>query len=401
MRKRPLKRSLPSLGTTKFHATAADPFYSWLSFERLPARMIGGVSVAITAASLLIINLIQGTLGWGGALERIISDVRVILGAESSEALSTELPLLRDYSSLVLFASLSVYFAVLQHQLRAITDLIPSLESQEVVRLGRDRDYFDRRIESANRGIEKVRRYWWLRLLIAIGLMTQIMVVEHQSGVLPRLAELATGDPAALYAGWWAGIHNPLGFGFYFVFGVASIYWVLLQNEIGLRLVVFFWRVRRVVSYGINLQSPDGHFGWASFRRVMSTVYGSIVLHAVALSGFFLGFSLSNARYVVVLVFIFFVLNPVYIGGPLYFIRTSIERDKWMQVNALLDFAPRQINSYDDMVKAATVRSEVEIAIRAPSIPFNVRAIVVSVAIYAIPVGLTIGQIVMDAVRAA
>lgn len=374
-------------------AIHASGFFERLALENVQARWFGLVTVVLTAVAFYLINRLQGTL-WPEAGTSVVADLRALLTDTGTQATGTSaaFPLLRDLASLSLLGSLSVYVGLLYHQWRAITNLVPGMLRSGVVEVT-DPSPFNTGISRFNRALAGlVQRRWWIRGA-ALAFMLAVVLAQRRLGIYSDLSN-AEGFGAQAYNQWWAGTNHPAGLLAYLLFGWWCIYLILLQNAVGVLTLKFFHRVNPAVRYRLSTQNPDGHFGWRPFRSVMATVYASILLHAIALVGFFISFSVSEFAWVLPMLVIFLALNPFYVAVPLLLMRRSIEEDKQARIDDLLKLGPPEAASYEELVRLAAIREEVALVRKAPAVPFNLRAMTLAFAIYVVPLTVAVLEII-------
>jgi len=125
----------------------------------------------------------------------------------------------------------------------------------------------------------------------------------------------------AAYASWWASVEHPIGFSAYVIVATVVMYYVLLQNYVGLEFCVIGLRLRRGLEVVPDpLDKP--YYGWRVFVQLMKTVAVSMMLTGIALGTFLI--ILPSEAYVwiapplVLWVFggLFYVFTPVVMLRP-------------------------------------------------------------------------------------
>lgn len=86
------------------------------------------------------------------------------------------------------------------------------------------------------------------------------------------------------YRSWWASEENTPG-SFAFI-GVASlvIYYIALQNVVGIQVAYLYVRNCRRFELDVDLRNLDGAYGWAPLRQLMNTVYWSLFVNSLSLT---------------------------------------------------------------------------------------------------------------------
>ena len=85
------------------------------------------------------------------------------------------------------------------------------------------------------------------------------------------------------YESWWASPSNPAGQWAFLLVATFIVYFILLQNAVGLILSLLVWRVRNSFEYRGDPLNTDGSFGWSPAGRVLKTVYQSLSVNSACL----------------------------------------------------------------------------------------------------------------------
>lgn len=83
---------------------------------------------------------------------------------------------------------------------------------------------------------------------------------------------------------WWVTAFTP-NMLIYLAVGLVGIYIVTMQNIVGCRIILAFWRIqrRKIAHFGADLLNQDGVWGWAAVRLILGVTYAEIVIHGVGL----------------------------------------------------------------------------------------------------------------------
>ncbi len=352
-------------------------------------------AVGSVAVIMLVANAFQETVAHPG-LEVLRSDVRALFRG-SPRLTGPDFPLLRDYASVAQAFCWALSLAVLHRQWVLIEALVPSLRRSGIF-VVQDPAEFDAAIQSANEAAIRWagRRQVLARLAVGAGLAAAFVVVPRLSGVFATLAPEASRAEWAddAYRNWWARLQLP-GFGFaaYYLLLAYGLYVVVTLNVVGIRVMGVFLERRDRIGWRLNRVNPDGYFGWDVPRRILWTIYLSVLLHMAILSLVFVMIPREGVAWVLIVILTVVLISyPVYLVVPLLWLSASLRRHKVEVAAALAAEAPGDPGSdratVDEATRQRKIRAEVEAVRALPSLPFRRRQIAGGLALLATVVGL-------------
>lgn len=291
------------------------------------------VAAPIGLGMLGIVSALQGTLispiGW----EAISHDLRAIVGAPRDPT-PAAFPLLRDTASLLITAFLLLCLPQLTKQWRLIERLWPGLVGPGVVRFT-DRDRAALLFAQCNARFRRLGDYSLVVFVGALMLALTLVIGQKASGVFrtfgpfvhPATNRLMAPDEGSLiaYEHWWASVEHPLGFATYVVVATFALYYVCLQNYVGLEFSILALRLRRATEVVPNLRDPE-HYGWSEFGLLMRTVANAMALTAAALAVFFVILPGEAFFWLAVPAMLWIVGATVYSGTPAAVLMPAMRR---------------------------------------------------------------------------
>ena len=357
-------------------------------------------SVLWLAAGAILVGLIavaafQGTLTHESGVEVIWSDVRRAFGgAGASDIVDADFPLFRDTVSIAVVLALAVNIRVLYQQWEAIEDFVPGLQRRGVLNVPKTaQDEFDRVLTNTNSLYKRVGTASTAIGLLALVLAFWLVFEQRSGGILgvfaPKDLEGAARQDwlQGAYESWWASTDNPAGFVLYSVLAGAALYFVLLQNLVGLSFSIFWARFGSRVEIGLDLLNADNTYGWAPLLRLMRTVYVSLLVHAVALTMLSVVLQGEVRGAVGVLLALIVLVGPVYLLTPVFVLRKPIREFKESEIKRLI------AQSGDEgQTSRAAVRDEIAVIHKATPFPRS-RRIGVAMCLYAVPVFIAVLEI--------
>ena len=127
---------------------------------------------------------------------------------------------------------------------------------------------------------------------------------------------LACADqcPYAAYQHWWASINHPVGAISYFLLVTLALYVIHVQTHIGMQTARIAAMLPRLVQLEVNWINPDDHYGWEPLYRIFRTVWLSMALYGLLVSGLAVVLDLGGGGWIPALCW--FVLLCVYFVLP-------------------------------------------------------------------------------------
>ncbi|WP_410608108.1 hypothetical protein [Amycolatopsis sp. lyj-109] len=116
------------------------------------------------------------------------------------------------------------------------------------------------------------------------------------------------------YAHWWAGIDHPIGAITYFLLAALAIYMILAQTHVGVSIARIAAALPRLVQLDANWINPDGHYGWEPVRQIFRSVWLSMALYGIMVSGLAVVLGLGSGGWIPAA--FWFVLLWIYVGLP-------------------------------------------------------------------------------------
>lgn len=194
-------------------------------------------------------------------------------------------------------------------------------------------------------------------------------------------ARLQTWSQSA-FDNWWGS--TVIGrIGWLLIFAVC-IYLISSQILGGLRYVILSRQIRRVARFPLNFENPDGQFGRAGIRSLLSLVYVGIVVYTIVVFVLILMVRGWESPLVVALVVPFLLINIVYLAVPLSILRSDAVTSQ-QRYAALLS---RRTDLSDAVRHELTDR-----AFGAPAAVFRVSAVVSGTLLYLLPALAAVAQV--------
>lgn len=232
-------------------------------------------------------------------------------------------------------------------------------------------------IGKANRFFRRAGRRAWVLLLASCLAMAMLIAVQISEGVFWQMAPENAGTSWTVDSGrqWWINPSNGIGGTvYYFLAGSLGLYAVTLQNFVGFRVILAFWRLRKSIVLEADCLDADGYYGWAPVRQIVGATYVEIMLHglgigAVALmmpnTGFFSPLAFASVQWLVTL--------PLYVSFPIWFARRQMAAYKEREVLRLEAMVRASPGSQDARVIAdeETIRRRIELVRAVPALPFK------------------------------
>jgi hypothetical protein len=116
------------------------------------------------------------------------------------------------------------------------------------------------------------------------------------------------------YTHWWASVHHPVGAITYFLLATLAIYVILAQTQVGVSIARIAAALPRLVQLDANWINPDGHYGWEPVRQIFRSVWLSMALYGIMVSGLAVVLGLGSGGWIPAA--FWFVLLWIYVGLP-------------------------------------------------------------------------------------
>jgi hypothetical protein len=187
-------------------------------------------------------------------------------------------------------------------------------------------------VKRCNSYFSAARQFNPVFMLFAAASWLLVMIAERQAGIYRILSSQRASTEienwsAQAYASWWASFDAaPAGWITYWCIGTLGVYYILLQQVYGGRIVVFLWRTRNDIKYLADPENWDGSYGWREARNVLYATYASFVIHGIALSILGLALPRWSMWFVAPLLGLWALTLPFYIGIPIFLLRRNIKK---------------------------------------------------------------------------
>lgn len=342
----------------------------------------------------VLIAALEGALGTlSGKL--LWEDLDALFFNGSTVHSRPEFPILRDLPSLwaVVTAWLTPY--LLYRQWVAFEDFLPAMGRSGLIVLdGVDQPELAKRIRHVNQSFMAAGERAAQRMLLSCFFAFLVIYSQRSSGVFGLLTSPGSTEQGfrdSAYGSWWAALDtHPAGFAFYFVSASMLIYLILTQNEVGIRYVGFFYRVRDVIRFDFDFANPDRFWGWRRLRTILWTVYWSLFFHGTSLLWLI---AVTSPRALVTwmspLLIIYVSVTITYLVVPL----VLFSRGRRKAINAKAD----ELNSsYDEKRRngedTAGVVAEIDRLDKVPNTVFSFRQMITPGLMFILTTGMFILQ---------
>lgn len=373
--------------------------------SRTTPLTIALVTVTAGFTVLLAVSGAQSTVGtfsW----DQLTADLAAAWTANPSELSSDKtFPLLRDWPNLLAATIAFLTPAVVARQWMAMRTYVRDLYNEGV--LYDDAVSPGKYSEWVSRENEALDRYGRFAPVSAVfALILALLITRTQSAVGVFGAMGGSGDFAReAYEGWWAGSAKHFaGNVTYLIITWLFMYFVLVQNLVGQRLVRFMLRTRSHLRVGYDLYNGDGAYGWMPMRKLLATVYLSLTLHAIAIV--VLGFTTQAGalvQWLLPITILYLAVVPLYVFLPLWLFgrrRSALKRSDLQKLGGELtdceaeiaDASRRRQDTNELYQRHEVLRWKLATVQDVPLTPFRTRALVAAVLLYLIPASAAIIQ---------
>lgn len=342
------------------YACNSDPFFRCLRAKTAGIGVVIGVVVALLSV-VLVVNKLQGTLTHPDGWSIVLRDLEAIFLRTSSASANTDFPLQRDVASIIVLVLMGINVPVVYRQWILIEEFLPELRDHKVLRLKSDdsrvRAKFTQDLDKLNDRFVRAGAGWYWILGTVLALI--LVISEKQLGIFSALAPHGLSPDGVMawtnkaYAKWWANFDtNSVGFAVYFLSAMFIFRYVIAQNHVGVHVVKFFWDHRNQFDFKMKSSLKRHVYGWDHARRLLWTVYVSVLLNAVSLLCLLqiipapLKSHLLQSIWAVLLLGLM-SLAPLYILGPYFIVRPKLAAFKRDQLS-LKEARLRELPDIDD-----------------------------------------------------
>lgn len=302
---------------------------AWAKSGRHWSRAVVAATL-VFLASEFVAATIHGELGSPNDVVRGVQDIAAAILRNDDHVMPTSMPLLRDVPMILVAMALGVQTGNVYRQWVKI-DRMPEVMVAEGTIQDKDGVLLSE-IEKANDLFSRVRNYSLLAGVVAFSL-TMLVLSSHAKNGVYSIYNPADGVYGrTVYAGWWANVSNTLGVLSVSGIGMLSAYYLVLQNVVGLRILMIIQRVtypvqfkglkptfsvNRSVAFVLDPHHEDGCRGWRPMDQVFRTIFTAVMASTVALTFLIIQLGPGRSIWIGWGLAIFFVLNPTYILVPM------------------------------------------------------------------------------------
>ncbi|WP_406296530.1 hypothetical protein OG948_13505 [Embleya sp. NBC_00888] len=305
---------------------------------------------------VLILSAIYGEFSTPGIRGQVCSDVATFLHmgklkCAKDVVVSENFPIWRDIPSLFIILSLAVTPYLAFRQWSSISVFLASMVRNGAIKVRTGADAAAIRAEVANANAYFVRVGRAARFTFAIALICVVLVSvgENKLGVYSIFAPNSTDRRdwgKLVYSHWWASWQvAPVSAFFYLCIGAFGIYFIIVMNLAGSRVLVALWRLRKVLEYQADVHNRDGYYGWAEARGVLLPTYVAILIHGFSLVLISISLPQPIGAWVLAPILLQWIVTlPFYLGLPPLLTRRRIIAFRERQV-VLLGIALRRVEA--------------------------------------------------------
>lgn len=328
--------------TTTVDIAAFDPYAA-----AIPLRWLRKVpnSALLFLAPLVTVVLVGsaaagGMLGGGADFQPLADFWRAAGRNDLTVAEGLRYPLVRD-TLVWLFAAIMIAEIMIMHrQWRLFTACIPKLIANKVIRPRHGittedpddppilrwavslpaRQRLARYLERTNTRNRKHAAVFTAAFAVSASVLAALLVLGQYYGSF-RIFVPADGSAAEreqwrreAYAHWWASLDRPIGAITYFLLAALAIYVILAQTHVGVSIARIAAALPRLVQLDANWINPDGHYGWEPVRQIFRSVWLSMALYGIMVSGLAVVLGLGSGGWIPAA--FWFALLWIYVGLP-------------------------------------------------------------------------------------
>jgi hypothetical protein len=333
----PVKPRATAVDVAAFDPYAAAVPLRWLRKVPTAALLLLAPAVAVVLVGSATAG---GMLGGGEDFQPFADFWRAAGRNDLTVAEGMRYPLVRD-TLVWMFAVIMVAEIMIMHrQWRLFATCIPKLIANKVVRprhgiTTEDPDdppilrsavgFPPRRrlaeyLERTNESNHKHAAVFTAVFAVSAAVLSALLVWGQYYGSF-RIFVPSDGSPAEreqwrrdAYAHWWASLDQPIGAITYFLLATLAIYVILAQTHVGVSIARIAAALPRLVQLDANWINPDGHYGWEPVRQIFRSVWVSMALYGIMVSGLAVVLGLGSGGWIPAA--FWFVLLWIYIGLP-------------------------------------------------------------------------------------
>lgn len=327
----------PAVDVAEFDPYAAAIPLRWL--RKVPGGAL--LLLAPTVAVVLVLSAAAGgMLGDAHEFQPVEDFWRAVGRNNLTVAVGLRYPLVRD-TLVWLFAAIMIVEVMIMHrQWRLFKACLPKLIANKVVkpRHGLTAENADdppilrwaarfppeqrlaRYIERTNERNRRHAAVFTTAFVVSAFVLALLLSLGQYYGLF-RIFMPTDGSPAEreqwrrdAYAHWWAGIDHPIGAITYFLLTALAIYMILAQTHVGVSIARIAAALPRLVQLDANWINPDGHYGWDPVRQIFRSVWLSMALYGIMVSGLAVVLGLGGGGWIPAA--FWFVLLWIYVGLP-------------------------------------------------------------------------------------
>jgi hypothetical protein len=300
-------------------------------------------------------------------------------------------PYLQDYPAIVLSLTIAASVYLVYSLFRYAAVLHSDMEKSEcIITTKSGQNSLADAVEGINRRFVQWGKFAPIVAILAIAGST--LVNFRLEGRL--FTFLGHGD---LYKHWWASLHPfRLGGVIWIIFGALGIYMVYAEAILGLTYVKFLRTCRDDYRFRANMLNPDGLFGWARIRLIVSNLeMGALctVLSSWAM-WFYLQPALGSFLTIIVLIVFNGVVFYVFISVTWNF-RRQVKVDKDIQRAEIGNQISHSFDGSDtiNLLRTLVAYKRLELVSTIPSVPIRPRWLWAGAITIVISLGVLIFQI--------
>lgn len=299
----------------------------------------------VVALALIVVAATTNALtvsDWPGI---VIDDWKTLGGAETGQS-SSDFPLARDSVSLLVSLLQGANLWLLFRQWQAMTDFCKELEQAGSIKAKKGNNPA-KQFSDANTFFESFGSLAPLTLLLSAIAAAVLYVNFGSESIFAAFApsDLDEGGIAGwsqgAYDAWWASPKNLPGMIAFIAVSTFIVYYILLQNVVGLRLSKLVWDVRKQFTYEGDSLNTDGHFGWEPAARVLKTVYQSLSINSACMAMVYYLFNGQKPGGLWPFTFLLIGAGSIYIFVPIWVIRSGLSKFRKDQANKLARSVPK------------------------------------------------------------
>lgn len=364
--------------------------------------------IAIPAffAPVILVAAMQGTLSHTAGFEVAWDDLTRLarLGHRNTDSY---FPLLRDYPTLIVVTFTGITCYLFYRNCHLMELFFAHLLENRLIRLDRTtREIVRQELAKVNARFAAIGRLSLVVALLSLGIASVLFISSHNPPIFLPLAPGVTQHARQVwgrmaYHLWWATMDRGhiVGAITYLLGSAFTIYVILKHNLAGICFVSFFWAVRKQAIFKLDKRNIDGCYGWYPMRRLLLSVFISVVASLVALTSLFTLLSFHAISGYLPFVLIYLIGIPAYIALPLWLINRAADRFRHDEIAITVErfrrVRRRASPSYPEMLELERMeRTEIEYIRNLHPRLFRLREIFLGIILYAIPTASSLISII-------